>query len=70
MIAAIPFPPLSPDVFSIPVFGFELALRWYALAYIVGILIGWRFALMAVKRPTLWRDDTAPMTPPQVEARS
>jgi phosphatidylglycerol:prolipoprotein diacylglycerol transferase len=45
----------------------EFALRWYALAYIAGILIGWRIAVAAVKRPTLWADDTPPMRPEQVE---
>jgi len=64
---AIPFPQISPEIFSIDVFGFELALRWYALAYIIGILIGWRIVVAAVKRPALWRESTAPMTPSQVE---
>lgn len=66
MKAAIPFPDLSPEIFSISLFGFELALRWYALAYIAGILIGWRIVLAAVRRPTLWRSG-APMTDRQVE---
>ncbi|WP_353471237.1 prolipoprotein diacylglyceryl transferase [Salipiger sp. H15] len=67
MRAAIPFPPLSSEVFSISVFGMEFALRWYALAYIAGIIIGWRIAVAAVKRVRLWPGDTPPMTPAQVE---
>ena len=67
MLAAIPFPDLSPEIFTISLFGFDFALRWYALAYIVGLLIGWRLVVAAVKRPALWRDDTPPMTPDQVE---
>ncbi len=67
MQAAIPFPPLSSELFSITLFGFSFALRWYALAYIAGILIGWALAVRAVKRPALWRDDTPPMTPDQIE---
>ncbi|WP_420862821.1 prolipoprotein diacylglyceryl transferase [Algirhabdus cladophorae] len=67
MLAAIPFPQISPEIFSIDLFGFELALRWYALSYIVGILIGWRIVVTAVKRPVLWRESTAPMTPQLVE---
>lgn len=67
MRAAIPFPDISSEAFSITIFGFELALRWYALAYIVGILIGWRLVVMAVKRPHLWPGDVAPMTVKQVE---
>ncbi len=42
MQALIPFPDISPEIFSVTLFGFEFALRWYALAYIAGILIGWR----------------------------
>jgi phosphatidylglycerol---prolipoprotein diacylglyceryl transferase len=64
---AIPFPQISSEIFSIDVFGFELALRWYALAYIVGILIGWRIVVAAVKRPALWREQTPPMKTQQVE---
>lgn len=65
--AALNFPAISPDLFSITVFGMTFALRWYALAYIAGILIGWRLAVATVKRAALWRDDVPPMTPAQVE---
>ena len=67
MHAAIQFPPMSPEIFSISLFGFDFALRWYALAYIVGILIGWRLALMVIKAPRLWPNETPPMTTAQVE---
>jgi len=66
--AAIPFPDISPELFSIEIGNFAFALRWYALAYIAGILIGWRLAVAAVKRPALWPSGTPPMTPEQVEA--
>lgn len=67
MSTGLPFPNLSPEIFSISLFGMEFALRWYALAYIAGILIGWRIAVSAVKRPGLWAADTPPMRPEQVE---
>ena len=67
MQLAIPFPDISPEIFSVSVFGLELALRWYALAYIVGILIGWRLALRTLKAPRLWPEERAPMTPSQLE---
>ncbi|MEL7117695.1 MAG: prolipoprotein diacylglyceryl transferase family protein, partial [Pseudomonadota bacterium] len=66
MVFAIPFPNVSPDVFSISIGTFTFALRWYALAYIVGILIGWQIALRAVARPGIWADG-APMDKRQVE---
>ena len=45
-----------------------VALRWYALAYIVGIVLGWRLAVAALRRPRLWAGGAAPMTPAQLEA--
>ena len=63
----IPFPDISPEVFSVTVFGVTLALRWYALAYIAGILIGWRIALVATRRDTLWGPAGSPLAPARVE---
>ena len=61
------FPDISPNIFSITILGIEFALRWYAMAYIAGILIGWRLALISLQKPALWPDKGAPMTPPQWE---
>jgi phosphatidylglycerol---prolipoprotein diacylglyceryl transferase len=44
---AIPFPAFDPVAISLGPF----AIRWYALAYIVGLLIGWRYCLSLVGRP-------------------
>ena len=63
---ALPFPQISPDAFSVTIGTFTLALRWYALAYIAGILIGWRIAVAAVRRPYLW-PNAAPLDTKQVE---
>lgn len=67
MQAVLNFPDLSPELFSISLFGFEFALRWYALAYIAGILIAWRMALVALRRPALWAGESPPMTARQLE---
>ncbi|MBM1220048.1 prolipoprotein diacylglyceryl transferase [Ponticoccus sp. SC2-23] len=67
MQSGIPFPDISPEIVSISLFGMEFALRWYAMAYIVGIIIGWRITVAALKRPALWRDQTPAMTPEQLE---
>lgn len=64
---AIPFPDLSPELFAIEIGSFRFALRWYALAYIAGLLAGWWLIVQAVKRPALWPGDSAPMQPAQVE---
>ena len=63
----LPFPEISPDIFSIDLFGMTFALRWYALAYIAGLVIGWRIVTALVRRPALWRDGP-PMTAEQVES--
>jgi phosphatidylglycerol:prolipoprotein diacylglycerol transferase len=62
----IAFPDLSPEIFSVTLFGMTFALRWYALAYIGGLLIGWRLVLRAIASPNLWTG-AAPMTADQVE---
>ncbi|MES2816077.1 MAG: prolipoprotein diacylglyceryl transferase [Pseudomonadota bacterium] len=62
----IPFPDLSPNLFEIELFGFTLALRWYALAYIAGLLFGWWIILRAIRTPRLWAGDP-PLTAEQVE---
>lgn len=67
MNALIPFPDISPEVFSISLFGLDLALRWYALAYIVGIVLGWRLVVRAVTQPALWRASGPALTPAQIE---
>ena len=40
MLFAIPFPQIDPTLIQIGPF----AIRWYALAYIAGIVLGWRVA--------------------------
>jgi phosphatidylglycerol:prolipoprotein diacylglycerol transferase len=44
---AIPFPQLDPIIVQLGPF----AIRWYALAYIVGLLLGWRLVRRLVMRP-------------------
>ncbi len=67
LAAAIPFPDIGTDLFAIDIGTFHFALRWYALAYIVGLLIGWRICVMAVRRPALWPKAGPPLGPSQVD---
>jgi phosphatidylglycerol:prolipoprotein diacylglycerol transferase len=53
----LPFPAFDPVLISIGPF----AIRWYALAYIVGILGGWLYARAIVRSPSLW-GGPAPLT--------
>ena len=67
MQAVIQFPNISPELFSVEVFGWTLALRWYALAYLAGIVIGWQTAVAMMKRPHFWPNNTPPMTKQEVD---
>jgi phosphatidylglycerol:prolipoprotein diacylglycerol transferase len=49
-ILAITFPVFDPVAFSIGWF----VIRWYALAYIGGIVLGWIYARSLVKKEQLW----------------
>ena len=63
----ITFPGISPEIFTISFGNFEFSLRWYAMSYIVGLLLGWRLAIVVTGRAYLWPRDQAPMKPVQVE---
>jgi phosphatidylglycerol:prolipoprotein diacylglycerol transferase len=62
----IPFPDISPEIFTINLGGFSLSLRWYALAYLAGLIIGWRLVVGLMRRPALW-GGAAPMRPELVD---
>jgi phosphatidylglycerol:prolipoprotein diacylglycerol transferase len=55
--AILPFPQIDPVLVSIGPF----AIRWYALAYICGILLGWLYARAIIRNERLW-GGPAPMT--------
>jgi phosphatidylglycerol:prolipoprotein diacylglycerol transferase len=63
MLFVLPFPAIDPTLIEIGPF----AIRWYALAYIVGILIGWWYAKRLVSNPRLWGPAGAPMTPIDID---
>lgn len=62
----IPFPDIAPEIFTINLGGFSLSLRWYALAYLVGLLLGWQIIAAMMRRDRLW-GDRAPMPADQVD---
>ena len=61
------FPDISPEIFSVDIGGFQFAVRWYALSYIVGIFMGWRLAVIASTRTSLWPKNQSPIKPAQAE---
>ena len=50
----MPFPNFDPIALAIPTPWFTLAIRWYALAYVAGIILGWRYAVGLVRSGRLW----------------
>ena len=62
-LPALPFPRIDPILIE---FG-PLAIRWYALAYVVGILLGWLYARRLVARKALWGAPGAPIATAQVD---
>jgi len=48
--SVLPFPAIDPVLISIG----PLAIRWYALAYIVGIVAGWFYARAIIASQKLW----------------
>ncbi|MEY4878739.1 MAG: hypothetical protein RJB62_207 [Pseudomonadota bacterium] len=48
--AALPFPNIDPELIRIG----PLAIRWYALSYIAGLLLGWYYILQLLKDQRLW----------------
>ena len=60
---ALPFPSIDPVLIEIGPF----SLRWYALAYIVGIFLGWWYAKRLVANQRLWGPAGSPMKPTDID---
>ncbi len=47
----MPFPDIDPVLIQIGPF----AIRWYALAYIVDLILGWRYIVALAETDRLWQ---------------
>ncbi|MCA8885710.1 MAG: prolipoprotein diacylglyceryl transferase, partial [Hyphomonadaceae bacterium] len=73
ILEAIHFPNIDPAALTIP--GFDLfgghwgpfPLRWYALAYIVGLVLGWRWMVWLIRRDKLWTPGRPTLSVPQAD---
>lgn len=54
----MPFPQIDPIALSIG----PLAIHWYGLAYVVGIMLGWLYARHLSRSAALWPNNTSPIT--------
>jgi phosphatidylglycerol:prolipoprotein diacylglycerol transferase len=70
---ALQFPNLDPSALTIP--GFDVGsthlgpfhLRWYALAYIVGLVLGWRWMVWLIRRDRLWKPEKPALSVAQAD---
>jgi phosphatidylglycerol:prolipoprotein diacylglycerol transferase len=59
----VQFPEFDPVLFSIG----PLDIRWYALAYVAGIVVGWWYAARLAKANALWQPGKPPVTTLQLD---
>ncbi|WEX07885.1 prolipoprotein diacylglyceryl transferase [Chelativorans sp. AA-79] len=62
-LTALPFPDIDPVIFRLG----PLAVHWYGLGYVAGILFAWWYAKRLVSTPRLWANDTPPMKPEDLD---
>jgi phosphatidylglycerol:prolipoprotein diacylglycerol transferase len=60
---AIPFPMIDPVAINLG----PLPLRWYALAYIGGFVLGWVYLRALSKGEAFWRDDQPRPSPDAID---
>lgn len=53
---AMPFPGLDPVAFSLG----PISVKWYGLAYMAGLLLGWLYIRRLLTTPRIWATDTPP----------
>ena len=59
----MPFPDIKPVWFSIG----PLDIRWYALAYVAGIVLGWWYANRLARNNAIWKPGKPPVTTVQLD---
>jgi phosphatidylglycerol---prolipoprotein diacylglyceryl transferase len=62
-LLTLPFPTIDPVMIEIGPF----AIRWYAVAYITGIFVGWWYAKRLIANQRLWAPAVAPLKPSDID---
>jgi len=62
-LTALPFPAIDPVIIQIG----PLAVHWYGLGYVVGILFAWWYAKRLVTTKHLWANGVPPMKPTDLD---
>ncbi|TCQ80992.1 prolipoprotein diacylglyceryl transferase [Ochrobactrum sp. BH3] len=58
-VSALAFPNIDPVIFSIG----PLAVHWYGLGYVVGIMFAWWYGKKLLRNHRLWANNQPPMKP-------
>ena len=58
----MPFPDINPVAFAIG----PLAVRWYALGYLFGVLLGAAYGMSILRRKSLWANNAPPFDAPAI----
>ncbi len=56
-----------PDIDPVLIHLGPVAIRWYALAYVAGIVLGWLYAGRLLKRTELWPGNKPPLSADQLD---
>lgn len=62
-LLAIPFPNIDPIALQIG----PLAVKWYGLAYLTGLVLGWLYIRRLVQEPRLWASGQGPFPVERVD---
>lgn len=62
-LAALPFPDIDPVIVRLG----PVAVHWYGLAYVVGILFGWWYSKRLAATPGLWGPKGPPLKPEDLD---
>ncbi|MCV0397557.1 MAG: prolipoprotein diacylglyceryl transferase [Rhizobiaceae bacterium] len=62
-LAALPFPNIDPVIVRLG----PLAIHWYGLGYVIGILFAWWYVRRLVTNQALWTEGKLPMRPLDVD---
>ncbi|QBR72756.1 prolipoprotein diacylglyceryl transferase [Beijerinckiaceae bacterium] len=62
MLISLAYPSIDPVLLTVG----PLPIRWYALAYIVGLVLGWAYARTLVRQKSLW-GGVSPIDPVQID---
>lgn len=60
---ALNFPAIDPVAFEIG----PVAVKWYGLAYLTGLVLGWLYIRRLLSEPRLWMDGRAPFAVERVD---